>query len=148
MIAISKLIKNNCKALAVVSFVLLVFPDCASAEDCNPSGGVGLDSADASLQCVGKDQAVNDIKLNGVYKKLLKNLKDNPGQENFSRTQIVEAQRAWVSFRDKECDFRTSLNGGAHQWLIVNRTECLSELTEERTKVLAEYLKQATDDRL
>ncbi|WP_157636712.1 lysozyme inhibitor LprI family protein, partial [Burkholderia ubonensis] len=52
----------------------------------------------------------------------------------------------WVAFRDAECDFRTSVSGGAHQWLIVNRAQCLAELTEQRTKVLDDYLKRAQDE--
>ncbi|WP_198386997.1 lysozyme inhibitor LprI family protein [Burkholderia ubonensis] len=62
------------------------------------------------------------------------------------RTQIVSAQRTWVAFRDAECDFRTSVSGGAHQWLIVNHAQCLAELTEQRTKVLDDYLKRAQDE--
>ncbi|WP_415869229.1 lysozyme inhibitor LprI family protein [Burkholderia ubonensis] len=62
------------------------------------------------------------------------------------RTQIESAQRTRVAFRDVECDFRTSVSGGAHQWLIVNHAQCLAELTEQRTKVLDDYLKRAQDE--
>ncbi|WP_232453945.1 lysozyme inhibitor LprI family protein, partial [Burkholderia ubonensis] len=80
------------------------------------------------------------------YKKLLGALKDDPDSGLIPRTQIVSAQRTWVAFRDAECDFRTSASGGAHQWLIVNHAQCLAELTEQRTKVLEDYLKRAQDE--
>lgn len=114
------------------------------ALDCNnPPGGTDLASAQANFQCAEKARVAADKELNDTYKKLLGSVKDNAETENFSRTQVVAAQRAWVVFRDAECEFRTSLNGGAHQWLVVNRSQCIGELTVERTKKLQSYLEQA-----
>jgi uncharacterized protein YecT (DUF1311 family) len=118
----------------------------AFAVDCNnPPGGTDLASAQTNYQCAEKDRVAADAKLNQVYKKLTGLLKDDPEQETTPKSQVVAAQRAWVAFRDAECDFRTSLNGGARQWLIVNHSQCLTELTTERTKVLQGYLDQAQD---
>jgi uncharacterized protein YecT (DUF1311 family) len=126
---------------------LFIWSSNAFAVDCNnPPGGIGLDSAQENLHCAETAQAENDNELNNKYKKLLRILKNYPEKENFSRTQIVVAQRAWVAFQNAECDFETSLNGGAHQWLIVNQTQCLSQLTAERVKVLEKYLQQATEN--
>lgn len=130
---------NRYFALALSCFSLNVF-----ALDCNnPPGGTDLASAQGNFQCAEKARLAADKELNDTYKKLLGNLKDDSEKENFSRTQIVSAQRAWVTFRDAECEFRTSLNGGAHQWLVVNRSQCIAELTAERTKALQSYLEQA-----
>jgi uncharacterized protein YecT (DUF1311 family) len=115
----------------------------AFALDCHhPPGGIDLASAQANLQCAEKARVAADQELNDTYQKLL-SVKDNAETENFSRTQIVAAQRAWVVFRDAECELRTSLNGGAHQWQVVNRSQCIGELTAERTKKLQSYLEQA-----
>ena len=128
-------------AVAPMAFSAAVF-----AVDCNnPPGGTDLTSAQANYQCAEKDRIAADAKLNRVYKRLTGFLKDNAEQETMPKTQIVAAQRAWLEFRDAECDFRTSLNGGAHQWLIVNHSQCLTELTVQRTKVLQGYLEQAQD---
>ncbi|EML1599159.1 DUF1311 domain-containing protein [Burkholderia cenocepacia] len=116
------------------------------ALDCNnPPGGIDPDSAQINYQCAEKDRRAADLKLNSTYKKLLSVLKDDPDSGVIPKTQIVSAQRAWVTFRDAECDLKTSLNGGARQWLIVNHSQCLTELTEQRTKALQDYLKQAQD---
>ncbi|MDR0244869.1 MAG: lysozyme inhibitor LprI family protein [Burkholderia sp.] len=128
---------------AIFSLVVSVS---AFALDCNnPPGGVDAESAQINYQCAEKDRRSADLKLNSAYKKLLGVLKDDPDSGVIPKTQIVSAQRAWVTFRDAECDLKTSLNGGAHQWLIVNHSQCLTELTEQRTKTLQDYLKQVQD---
>jgi len=130
-----------------LGLVLLALSIDAFAVDCNnPPGGTDLASAQANFRCTEQTRLANDKKLNEVYKKLLGSLKDDPEKENFSRTQIVPAQRAWVAFRDAECDFRTSVNGGAHQWLVVNRSQCIADLTAERVKALETYLQQAQSE--
>jgi len=115
----------------------------AFAVDCNnPPGGIDAESAQINYRCAEKDRQSADLKLNQTYRKLVSVLKDDPDSGLIPKTQIVSAQRAWVAFRDAECDLRTSVNGGARQWLIVNHSQCLTELTEQRTKTLQDYLKQ------
>ncbi|MCA8023116.1 lysozyme inhibitor LprI family protein [Burkholderia metallica] len=124
----------------------LVFSMNAFAVDCNnPPGGIDAESAQINYQCAEKDRHSADLKLNQAYKKLVSVLKDDPDSGLIPKTQIVYAQRAWVAFRDAECDLRTSVSGGARQWLIVNHSQCLTELTEQRTKTLQDYLKQVQD---
>jgi uncharacterized protein YecT (DUF1311 family) len=130
-----------CFAAVSMAFSARVF-----AVDCNnPTGGIDLEAAQANYECSEKARISADAKLNQVYRELMGSLRDSPEQETMPKKQIVAAQRAWVAFRDAECDFRTSLNGGAHQWLIVNHSQCLAELTVERTKVLQGYVEQAQD---
>ncbi|AXF19459.1 urease-associated protein [Burkholderia pyrrocinia] len=132
--------------LFVGAVISLVVSAKAFAIDCgNPPGGVDLESAQANYQCAEKSRRAADSILNQTYKKLLNTLKDDPDSGLIPKTQIISAQRAWVAFRDAECDFRTSVNGGARQWLTVNHAQCLTELTEQRTKVLQDYLKQVMD---
>ncbi|MGU7772330.1 lysozyme inhibitor LprI family protein [Burkholderia sp. MR1-5-21] len=124
----------------------LVFAADAFAVDCdNPPGGTDFASAKANYQCAETERHAADVRLNQVYKKLLNAVKDDSDSGTIPKTQIVSAQRTWIAFRDAECDFRNSLSGGARQWLMVNHSQCLAELTEQRTKVLEEYLKQALD---
>lgn len=134
-------LRSFCFTVASMTFSMGAF-----AFDCNnPPGGTDLASAQANYQCSEKDRITEDAKLNQVYKKLVGMLKDDPDKETMPKSQIVAAQRAWVAFRDAECDFRTSLNGGVHQWLMVNHSQCLAEVTSQRTKVLQGYLEQAHD---
>jgi uncharacterized protein YecT (DUF1311 family) len=116
------------------------------AVDCeNPPSGTDMASAQANYQCAEKARAIEDKRLNNDYKRLISLLKDNPEEEIMPKSQMVIAERTWIAFRDAECDFRTSLKGGAHQWLIVNHSQCLTELTEQRAKVLEKYLEQVQD---
>ncbi|WP_080431770.1 lysozyme inhibitor LprI family protein [Burkholderia ubonensis] len=131
---------------SLCAMMMLTLCGNAFAIDCNnPPGGTDLESAQVNYQCSEKDRRAADLKLNQTYKKLLSSLKDDPDNGVIPKTQIISAQRTWVAFRDAECDFRTSLNGGARQWLMVNHSQCLTELTEQRTKALQDYLKQALD---
>ena len=52
---------------------------------------------------------------------------------------LQAAQRAWISFRDAECAFSTndSKGGSIYPMLMSN---CLEELTADRTKQLRTYL--------
>ncbi len=131
-------------------YYLLIAPMVLStavfADDCNnPPGGTDLATAQASYQCAEESRIAADAKLNLAYKTLVGTLKDNAEQGVIQKTQIMAAQRAWLAFRDAECDFRISLNGGAHQWLAVNHSECLTELTVQRTSILQQYLQQARE---
>jgi uncharacterized protein YecT (DUF1311 family) len=115
----------------------------AFALDCNaPPGGIGPDSSEASLHCAENEFSAADRSLNDAYRKVVGRLRNAPDSDQALRTQIVAAQRAWITFRDAECDFRASLAGSAPQWLPVNRTECLTELTHARLKVINGYLEQ------
>lgn len=49
-------------------------------------------------QCLGGEFDKYDKRLNQAYQKTLKDL------EPSVRKALVEAQRAWIIFRDKECD--------------------------------------------
>lgn len=124
----------------------MTFSTAVYAVDCNtPPGGTDLVSAQANYRCAENDRIAADANLNRVYKRLIGMLKDSPEPETMPKTQLVAAQRAWLAFRDAECDFRTSLNGGARQWLLVNQSQCMTELTVQRTKMLQGYLDQAQD---
>jgi uncharacterized protein YecT (DUF1311 family) len=113
----------------------------AFALDCNSQpGGIGPEAAQSTLQCAEQERAAADHTLNETYKKLLANLKNDPEQQRLAITQIVAAQRAWGAFRDAECEFRASLSGSAPQWVPVNHTQCLTELTTARIHVLEGYL--------
>jgi uncharacterized protein YecT (DUF1311 family) len=144
------IIDSPIKQFNIMNFKPLLFIVClcmsldAYAVDCNnPPGGIGPEAAQVNLQCAEQEHSAADRSLNETYKNLILSLKNNPDQRSFPKTQIVAAQRAWVAFRDAECDFRASLSGGAPQWLPVNRTQCLTELTTARVKVLQGYADEA-----
>ena len=90
----------------------------------------------AMNQCAGKAMAKADAELNALYGQLM--AKVDPKTKDMAR----EAQRAWLTFRDKECVSRTG--GGPDQggtiWPALY-LECKVALTQARSKDLAEQVK-------
>lgn len=100
----------------------LAWADCADPQD----------QAEIN-QCAGSDWQAADAKLNSTYKELIGSIDDGWGQS------LRSAQRAWVSFRDAECEFESmGWEGGSGRPAV--QAGCLTRVTEERTKVLNELL--------
>jgi uncharacterized protein YecT (DUF1311 family) len=103
----------------------------ALAQECDRSD----DSQIGMSICAGADYQAADAELTKTYGELMKRLADDAED----RKLLHAAQRAWIAFRDAECDFSTndSKNGTIHPMLVMN---CFESLTIERTKQLAAYL--------
>lgn len=87
-------------------------------------------------ECAGKDFDAADKKLNDAYKQITDRLKDNAA----SKKRLVDAQRAWVAFRDSECAFQggpRETAGSVYPMVVAN---CQTGLTEKRLKDLQDYL--------
>jgi uncharacterized protein YecT (DUF1311 family) len=115
------------KAKWVLGVSLLVFaPNLAFAEQCdNP-----VTQSDMTY-CAGWQFKKDDAGLNDVYGRLKENYADIAKVE----TALTKAQRAWVSFRDAECELEAAgEDGGTAQPMIYN--QCLSRLTKLRTEQL------------
>ncbi|AFY83226.1 lysozyme inhibitor LprI family protein [Oscillatoria acuminata] len=102
--------------------------------------------------CAGQRWQTSDRQLNQLYQALI------PQLSNSRRQQLVTAQRAWITFRDSECEFYSSLaEGGSMQPML--RSGCLANLTDIRNSELSQYRRgqippargesyQAADNRL
>ncbi|WP_085713125.1 MULTISPECIES: lysozyme inhibitor LprI family protein [unclassified Pseudomonas] len=99
--------------------------DCANASD------------QATMnQCAGQEYKAADKELNAVYQQITARLKDNAEGKKL----LVSAQRAWIGFRDAECNFSASgVAGGSVYPLIYSN--CLTSVTKVRTEALKQYLK-------
>lgn len=85
-------------------------------------------------QCAGDDYAAADAELNRVYKQLASAIDENWAPP------LRAAQRAWVTFRDAECEFQSmGWEGGSGRPGV--QAGCLERVTKERTDVLKEMLK-------
>ncbi|MCX7564978.1 lysozyme inhibitor LprI family protein [Sulfitobacter sp. F26169L] len=83
--------------------------------------------------CAAKEYAQADAALNAAWKPA-KAFADAIGKGS----ALLEAQRAWIAYRDIACDAHASpFEGGSMQPLI--RATCLSELTAARTRMLLEF---------
>ncbi|POA46819.1 urease-associated protein [Pseudomonas sp. MPR-ANC1] len=106
-----------------------------------PIAHAAVDCANASdqatiNQCAGQDYKAADNELNAVYKQIKERLKDNAEATKL----LVDAQRAWVGFRDAECTFSSSgVTGGSVYPLVYS--SCLTGVTKVRVEALKQYLK-------
>jgi uncharacterized protein YecT (DUF1311 family) len=82
-------------------------------------------------RCAGEELRRNDAQLNVAYSRLLKKLDPN------RRAKLQKAERAWVAFRDAQCDYEGSESeGGSIQPLEI--AACKTELTKARIAQLRE----------
>lgn len=76
-----------------------------------------------------------DTELNATYRQITARL----AQDGAARRALVEAQRAWITFRDAECAFTTIDNeGGSIRPML--RLGCATDLTRRRTADLKGYM--------
>lgn len=86
-------------------------------------------------KCATDQYAVADKKLNQNYQTLIAQLSPERKQ------RLIEAQRAWISFRDKTCRFESSeVLGGSAESLFL--TTCLTKVTQQRVQDFQNYLAQ------
>lgn len=116
----------------------------ALAAPLGPAAAKGCDDATTQLQldqCAGDAFAKADAALNLTYKNVMARLKS----EDETRKALVGAQKAWLAFRDAECDFEAAgARGGSIQPMVV--AQCRTGLTETRTGTLRGLLTCAEGD--
>lgn len=93
------------------------------------SGGVTLNM----IECIVAENKTQDARLNKAYKALSAALP--PAR----KSQLQEAQRAWIKFRDANCSFYDDPDGGSIARVSAN--DCVMRATTERAHEL-EVLKQ------
>lgn len=86
-------------------------------------------------KCAGQGFQKADKKLNSLYQQLERRLAGNDAKK-----LLTTSQRAWIKFRDAECDFSSSgTEGGTVQPMIY--AMCRERITADRSKQLSEHLK-------
>lgn len=136
-------------ALAGGLWALLLFAgapamaDDASATNCDD----GVSNAELGA-CFDAEYKAADAALNAVYKKVLAAavegdkqwVEDNPSDDPHTEvTTLKKAQRAWIDYRDGNCDMAGfKARGGTLEPLEVLR--CSTELTRKRVAELKSFL--------
>lgn len=90
--------------------------------------------------CAGQAYMKADAELNAVYKQIEARLTDDADTKKL----LVTAQKAWISFRDAECDFVSSRVTGTLYPFI--SSTCLQGQTLSRIQDLKVYLKCGEGD--
>jgi uncharacterized protein YecT (DUF1311 family) len=90
-------------------------------------------------QCAYDDWQAADADLNTAYQAAMRMAKDRdrdlPKGETGWSEALRDAQRAWITFRDKACEAEGyAMHGGSAEPLLVYG--CLHSLTEERARQL------------
>ncbi|MGA2042753.1 MAG: lysozyme inhibitor LprI family protein, partial [Roseiarcus sp.] len=75
---------------------------------------------------------------NGAYKEIIRRLAGDPATTRL----LIEAQKAWLGWRDAECAFASSPNAGGSMFAMVVST-CLETVTKKRAAELGAYLRCA-----
>ncbi|WP_424362322.1 lysozyme inhibitor LprI family protein [Methylocystis parvus] len=80
-------------------------------------------------ECEHKKFKKADAALNAAYAKLAAKVSTE------GKAKLVEAQRAWIKYRDTQCEFETfgTINGSIHPLEVA---QCEAELTMAQTKRL------------
>lgn len=88
------------------------------------SGGVTVDM----LDCIGTETKRQDARLNKAYKEVMPQL--SPARKK----ELQDAQRAWIKYRDANCNFYADPDGGTIA--TVNSNDCFMSATASRAKEL------------
>lgn len=107
-------------SLGLATVCLLGSAQAMAADSCsNPQTQADMN------QCASKDYKNEDTRLNQTYKTLRGHLTTK------EKSQLKTVQLAWISYRDKSCEFttRNSVGGSIHS---LEKNSCLSQMTAAR----------------
>ncbi len=91
------------------------------------------------MACTSVVQPIVDARLNSVYQAWTKALRhpksDEAKDDGEILKRLVAAERAWIDFRDKDCNLQsTSMLGGTGEPIAYG--DCLYSMTKARVKAL------------
>ncbi|MBE9215702.1 lysozyme inhibitor LprI family protein [Plectonema cf. radiosum LEGE 06105] len=131
---------SNLQKLALISLPILGIVASANLAHANSyqiAQNVNCNNPQTTLEmrvCAGRSYEAADKKLNQVYRQLKPKL--NAKQQK----RLVDAQIAWIQFRDKSCAFEAGeAEGGTLEPVL--KLSCLTDVTQQRVKDLERYLK-------
>ncbi|QLF71089.1 DUF1311 domain-containing protein [Peteryoungia desertarenae] len=129
-------------ALSVLLCGCVLLMDVPASSEDEPA----VDCANAMTQmdmniCAGQDYQAADDEMNAQWRKTRALLaewdKSVESRGETASEQLLAAQRAWLSYRDRQCAVEgAAVEGGSMQPLIV--ASCLAKLTRLRTEDLSD----------
>ena len=116
-------------ALALFSLLLLLGTSATGQKRKKTGPCVNPQTQYEMNQCAKKAFEAADATLNPVYQRLLAMLDAD------EKAQLQEAQRAWLKYRDTNCEFvADEYKGGSIRPMILGY--CLADMTKRRTSEL------------
>jgi uncharacterized protein YecT (DUF1311 family) len=127
----------------LLALVCLALPAAAQDVDCTNA----VTQLDLN-QCAYADWEAADADLNAAYKRAMALLQDwdagLPAAEKGGAEALKDAQRAWITFRDKACEAEGyAMKGGSAEPLLVYG--CMRQLTLDRTGQLTGMVEAYTN---
>ncbi|MEM7716883.1 MAG: lysozyme inhibitor LprI family protein [Cyanobacteria bacterium P01_A01_bin.68] len=132
-------LRSTVQTIALISLPLIgIFasPNLARGNSDKIAQNVNCNSPQTTFEmrvCADRSYKAADKKLNQVYRQL------KPKLGASQQKKLVNAQLAWIQFRDKTCKFRSSFAGGGTLEPVLE-LGCLADVTDKRVKDLEEYL--------
>ena len=130
-------------ALLTCGPALALAPSEFAAVDARLKACEDSDSGNAHIMaCTSVVQPIVDARLNSVYQAWTEALRHPKPEEAKDDAEIlkrlVAAERAWIDFRDKDCNLQsTSMLGGTGEPIVYG--DCLYAMTKARVKTLEAY---------
>ncbi len=141
-----KSLKIILSGLALLLTPIIVFADEPSFDSMTESQieqycAAGKGGTPEIEYCANREFEKADRKLNTTYNQVIAQIKANPSTNSMGKpmlSQLIKAQRLWVSFRDAECDahYTYYIDGTIRGLMFVS---CKTELTEQREKDLRRF---------
>ena len=107
--------------------------------------GACMDKSDGvtvnMMDCIDAEIKRQDVRLNKAYKTLMAAMTAADSTPE-RKKQLQAAQRAWIKFRDLNCDFYHDPDGGTIAG--VNANSCMMQMTADRAKELENFIAQAS----
>jgi uncharacterized protein YecT (DUF1311 family) len=125
-------------ALIGLAFFLAAGPVAAAESETTKEYSACLDKANGvtveMIDCIGAETKRQDVRLNENYRRLLSKVSLHRKRE------LLEAQRAWMRFRDANCRFYYDPEGGSLSRVIA--AECILSATADRAKELKQLINE------
>lgn len=130
------------RATLAACLVLLLLSRPAAGDDDKIDCDNALTTYEMNI-CAGRAYEAADAKLNAVYKQALAAIPEMAiGEKPFDakswEAALRASQRAWIAFRDAECEGHVAMFWTGGSGATVDIIGCKTEKTEARTKELSE----------
>src|SRR2546428_9968686 len=121
-------------SVLLLLFLMAIGPTCGQGTKRTEPCAKAQSQAEMN-DCWGREYRAADTVLNQVYRQLVSMLDDE------EKSQLKEAEAAWLKYRDANCDFvADQYKGGTMRPMAY--AICLGEMTRNRTAELRTQIKE------
>lgn len=98
------------------------------------------------VQCLAKITKKLDAEMNAVYQKALTAMPEKSETDTRKeREQLRKSQRAWLKYKDENCNLIGGMEGGSNLWVTYFSVQCENEAITNRIKFLKGIVDNSKD---